>query len=242
MSTASFELYNQGGDPRIVFVCDHASNVLPEGYGTLGLAEAQLKRHIAYDIGAAGLTRALATAFGAPAVLARYSRLLIDLNRGPDDPTLVMKLSDGAIVPGNAAADAAEVAKRLALYHAPYHAAIAGLIRQARAQGVAPVLISLHSFTPTWKGRKRPWQIGILWDKDGRLALPLLERLRAEPDLTVGDNEPYDGELEEDCMNRHGTQGGLAHVLIETRQDLIGDEAGVALWAGRLERALRDVL
>ena len=154
-----FEAVNEGGDHAVILVCDHASNALPKEYGTLGLDAAQLKRHIAYDIGASAVTRALALAreMNAPAVLAGFSRLLIDPNRGADDPTLVMKLSDGAIVPGNRNADEAEIAKRIARFHEPYHQAIAARIAKARAQGKTPVLVSVHSFTPVFRGRARPW-------------------------------------------------------------------------------------
>lgn len=235
----AFELVNAAATPRLIFVCDHASAALPGAYGTLGLAPDLFARHIAYDIGAAEVTRALAAAFDTPAVLGAYSRLLIDLNRGPDDPTLVMKLSDGAIVPGNAKADFAEIDARITRYYRPYHDAIEAQIARARAAGITPVIVSLHSFTPEWRGHKRPWQVGVLWSrKDGRLASLLLEELRRERDLTVGDNEPYSGELENDTMYRHATLRGLAHALVEIRQDLIGDAADQRAWAERLGRLL----
>jgi predicted N-formylglutamate amidohydrolase len=239
----AFEIINADAPPRLVFVCDHASNALPESYGTLGLSADLFGRHIAYDIGAADVTRAFAGAFNAPAILGKFSRLLIDLNRGADDPTLVMKLSDGAIVPGNATADANEIRDRIARFYRPYHDAIEAQIARARAENIAPVIVSIHSFTPEWKGRKRPWQVGVLWDpKDGRLALPLLEELRRERDLVVGDNEPYSGELEGDCMSQHALAHGLAHVLIEIRQDLIADRAGATAWSNRLVPILRASL
>jgi predicted N-formylglutamate amidohydrolase len=185
----------------------------------------------------------MAEAFSAPAVLGCYSRLLIDLNRGPDDPTLVMKLSDGAIIPGNAKVDAAETATRTRRFYRPYHDAIEAEIARARAAAITPVIISIHSFTPEWRGKKRPWQIGVLWSrKDGRLALPLLEALRRERDLTVGDNQPYTGELENDCMAQHALAHGFPHVLIEIRQDLIADHATAANWAARLTPILRESL
>ena len=240
---AAFEIVNAGAAPHLIFVCDHASNAIPAAYGTLGMSADLFGRHIAYDIGAADVTRAMAQAFNAPAVLGRYSRLLIDLNRGPDDPTLVMKLSDGAIIPGNAKADSAEVATRAHRFYRPYHDAIEAEIARARAQNITPVIISIHSFTPEWRGKKRPWQVGILWNrKDGRLALPLLEALRRESDLTVGDNQPYTGELEGDCMEQHALAHGFAHVLIEIRQDLIEAAAGAAQWAARLAPILRESL
>jgi predicted N-formylglutamate amidohydrolase len=242
-ATPAYEIANGGARPHLIFVCDHASNALPPEYGTLGLEPDLFRRHIAYDIGAADVTRAMANAFEAPAILGTYSRLLIDLNRGADDPTLVMKLSDGAIIPGNAKADAAEVANRTRRFYRPYHDAIEAEIARASAQGIVPVVISIHSFTPEWRGKKRPWQVGVLWNrKDGRLALPLLEALRRESDLTVGDNEPYSGELEGDCMEQHALAHGFAHVLIEIRQDLIETAAGAAHWAQRLTPILRESL
>ncbi|MEI9997009.1 MAG: DUF1244 domain-containing protein [Rhizomicrobium sp.] len=227
--------------PGLLFLCDHAASALPAAYGGLGLAPALFETHIASDIGAAELTRTLAAAFGAPAVLARWSRLLVDLNRGEDDPTLVMKLSDGSLIPGNARIDAAETARRIAAFHAPYHAAIAGQIAALRADGTVPVLVSMHSFTPVWKGWKRPWEIGVLWDRDGRLARPLIAEC-SRAGFTVGDNEPYDGELEGDCLYRHGTMLGLPHVLIEIRQDLIGDAAAARAFAARLKPILERAL
>jgi predicted N-formylglutamate amidohydrolase len=224
------------GDPAggLVVLCDHASNALPPQYGKLGLPASEFQRHIAYDIGAAALARRMAAALGAPAVLSRFSRLLIDLNRGEDDPTLIMRLSDGAVVPGNACIDAQERQRRLERYYHPYHAAIARVLDAAIATGRAPAIVSVHSFTPVWRGRKRPWHAGILWDRDPRLAVPLIEALRADPSLVVGDNEPYVGALKGDTLYRHGSQRGLAHALIEVRQDLIGDDRGVAEWAERL--------
>ncbi|GAA0525277.1 N-formylglutamate amidohydrolase [Rhizomicrobium palustre] len=203
-----------------------------------------LATHIAYDIGAAWVVRALAARFGAPAFLARWSRLLVDLNRGVDDPTLVMKLSDGSVIPGNRHADDAEIDRRIAQFHAPYHTAIAAMVARLRDAGRVPILISLHSFTPVWKTTPRPWEIGVLWDRDGRLAQPLMNRL-AGAGFVVGDNEPYSGALENDTLNRHGTKNGLPHVLIEIRQDLIGTEPAAQAMAERLapilEAALADM-
>ena len=183
------------------------------------------------------MTRALAASFGGPALLGAWSRLLIDLNRGPDDPTLVMKLSDGSIIPGNRAVNDDERARRIAEFHAPYHAAIAAEIARLER----PPLVSLHSFTPAWKGERRIWDVGVLWDKDGRLARPLMARL-AEAGFVVGDNEPYSGALEGDTLNRHGTENGLPHVLIEMRQDLIGDVKAARDFAARLGPILAAAL
>ncbi|MDX2307790.1 MAG: N-formylglutamate amidohydrolase [Hyphomicrobium sp.] len=225
-----------------IVLCDHAANALPAAYGTLGLPADQLARHIAYDIGSQGVTERLAERLGVPAVMTRFSRLLIDCNRGEDDPTLIMRLSDGAIVPGNRVLDADERTRRITRYYQPYHAAIAELIDVALDKGVAPVVLSVHSFTPVWRGVPRPWHSAVLWDKDPRLALPLLEALRADPALVVGDNEPYTGTLKGDCMWRHGTSRGLAHAIVEIRQDLIASESGQIEWAARLADAMQRIL
>jgi predicted N-formylglutamate amidohydrolase len=238
----SFCILPGRADAGLVVICDHAGNAFPPGYGTLGLPEAQLRRHIAYDIGAAQVTRELASALGAPAVMTRYSRLLIDPNRGADDPTLIMRLSDGAVIPGNRKLEEAERERRLALYYRPYHAAIDRVIDRCLAAGTAPALVSIHSFTESWKTSPRPWHIGILWDRDARLARPLLEAFYAEGGLIVGDNEPYTGQVEGDCLWQHGTRRGLANAIVEIRQDLIRDAAGQQAWAARLARVVATIL
>ena len=225
-----------------IILCDHASNMLPASYGSLGLSADQMERHIAYDIGAAGVTRYLSELMGLPAVMANFSRLLIDPNRGADDPTLIMRLSDGAVVPGNAHIDASEIAARKAKFYQPYHDAVDALIEEALAAETIPILLSIHSFTERFKGHERPWHAAVLWDKDDRLPLPLIETLRREPDIIVGENEPYSGELKGDCLYQHGTERGLAHALIELRQDLIGELAGQKAWADRLARVLTELL
>jgi len=225
----------------IIVLCDHANNALPEGYGRLGLSEDQLRRHIAYDIGAAAVTRQVADELSAPAVLTRYSRLLIDPNRGEDDPTMIMRLSDGAIIPGNRQLELEERKKRISLYYRPYHNAISQVIDRCLAAGYPPVLLSIHSFTESWKETARPWHVGILWDADERLAQPLLDHFYASSDLIVGNNKPYTGRLPGDTMWRHGTQRGLAHAIVEIRQDLIGDIDGQAEWAQRIVAAMRSI-
>jgi predicted N-formylglutamate amidohydrolase len=234
----SFEIIEGPASSRYILVCDHASNRIPPEYDNLGLDPLQLERHIAYDIGVADLTRALAKELAAPAVLSCFSRLLIDPNRGDDDPTLVMKLSDGAVVPGNAKVDDAEVARRIARFSGPYHAAIDRTIDRALAAGVQPVLFSIHSFTPVFHDGPRPWHCSVLWERDGRLAAPLLAALRAEPDIVTGENEPYAGALKGDSMTRHGMDRGLPHAIVEIRQDLLDDESGISAWALRLSRIL----
>ena len=167
--------------------------------------------------------------------MSTFSRLLIDPNRGEDDPTLVMKISDGAIIPGNHPISPAEIDARLNRFHRPYHLAVDDLIRSVGATtGRAPLVISLHSFTPVWRGDVRPWHAGVLWDSDPRVAIPLIDDLRSAGDIVVGDNEPYDGALRGDCMYRHCMVSGIPHALLEVRQDLISDTEGVEEWANRL--------
>ena len=232
-------------DAGVLLVCDHASNAIPPGYGRLGLRREALERHIAFDIGAADLTRALARRLDAPAVLSTFSRLLIDPNRGADDPTLVMRYSDGAIVPGNARIDAAEIARRRERFWAPYRQTIEATVESMLATGEPPALVSIHSFTPVWRGAARRWKVGVLWDRDDRIAKPLLEALHAEPDLGVhgvGDNEPYDGALAGDTIDAVATARGLANALIEIRQDLVDDPASAIAWAERFARWLKPIL
>jgi predicted N-formylglutamate amidohydrolase len=184
----------------------------------------------------------LAETLGAPAVLSAFSRLLIDPNRGLDDPTLIMQISDGLVVPGNVGLAAEELRARIERYYEPYHQAIERAIEAAIVAGMPPVLVSVHSFTQAWKGVPRPWAVGVLWDRDPRLALPLLAALRARPGIEVGDNVPYSGQLKGDTLYRHGTSRGLAHALVEVRQDLILGPEGQAEWAGHLASALRKVV
>ena len=221
--------------------CDHASNRVPEDIagGDLGLPAEDMARHIAYDPGAEGVSRALGAALDAPVILSRFSRLVIDPNRGEDDPTLVMRIYDGSIIPANRAVDAAEVERRLSLFHRPYHNAVADVLVARHAA----VVVSVHSFTPQFVGRPpRPWHIGVLYAGDTRLAYPLIERLRDEDDLCVGDNEPYSGHLPGDAMDRHGVQAGRLHVLIEIRNDLIETGEKQAAWGHRLAGLLAEAL
>lgn len=230
-----FEIIEGDRAKGLVLVADHAGRAIPEEYGLLGLPASEFDRHIAYDIGIEAVTRRLAAATGAPAIMARFSRLLIDPNRGEDDPTLIRQLYDGTVVPGNYPMAAAEREKRIERFHAPYHDAVSALVASVAAQsGMPPFIFSIHSFTPRMQGRERPWHVGVLWDSDPRAPLPLMEALRRHEGLVVGDNEPYDGALRGDTMFRHAIVNGFAHALIEIRQDLIADDEGAAQWAARL--------
>ncbi|QDG75690.1 N-formylglutamate amidohydrolase [Labrenzia sp. PHM005] len=244
MPDTSFQPYEYvHGDESagVLLLCDHARNTVPQEYGDLGVPAAQFERHIGYDIGARAVTLELARRLNAPACLSTFSRLLIDPNRGEDDPTLIMRLSDGAVVPGNAKVDQAERQRRIDRFHKPYHGLISGTLDRMMAAAPAPVIISIHSFTPVWRGVPRPWHVTVLWDSDPRAVTPMLDGLRAQSDLIVGDNEPYDGALENDTMYRHATKRGLSQALLEVRQDLIADEAGALEWADRLEPILRNL-
>lgn len=232
------------GDPAtgLLLLCDHASNAIPAELAGLGLPPDELERHIAYDIGAAAMTRAMAARLGCPAVLSHFSRLLIDPNRGLDDPTLVMRISDGALIPGNRHIDAAEIERRVARYYRPYDAAIDAAIATAVAAGHPPAIVSLHSFTPVWKGAARPWHVGVLWDGEGTLSKLLLAALREDPGLIIGDNEPYAGGLPGDTIDRHAHARGLHDSLIELRQDLIATPAQARHWGERLAALLPGCL
>ena len=232
---APFEIVEGDRKRGLVLIADHAKRDLPDEYGDLGLPAGEFDRHIAYDIGVEAVTRKLAALTGAPAVMANFSRLLIDPNRGEDDPTLIRQLYDGTVVTGNYPMAAAERERRLDRYYRPYHDAVGAMIASvADASGVAPFILSVHSFTPVMQGLVRPWHVGILWDLDDRVARPLIAGLSDDPLLVVGDNEPYDGALRGDTMYKHAIVNGFAHALIEIRQDLIAEDAGVGEWARRL--------
>jgi len=236
-----YHVTGQDRPGRWVVTCDHATNTIPAevGGGDLGLPAEDMARHIAYDVGAAGVTWALAELLDAPAILSNFSRLVIDPNRGEDDPTLLMKLYDGTIIPANRHTDDAERERRLNAYYRPYHSALEQLI----ASRDTPVILSIHSYTPQLAGRPlRPWHVGLLYADDTRLALPLLDRLRRESDLCVGANEPYGGHLAGDAIDRHAIANGHPNVLIEIRNDLIETEAQQVAWAERLAPLLQETL
>jgi predicted N-formylglutamate amidohydrolase len=203
----------------------------------------ELGQHIAWDIGAARVTQWLAARLDAPAVLAGYSRLVIDCNRRLDNPTSIAQESDGTPVPGNCGLSAADRKARADEIHAPYHAAIAHMIAARQRSGLAPALVSMHSFTPVMNGFERPWHVGILWKDDPRIPVPLMARLRREEGLCVGDNEPYSGRDEQGySIFVHGEEVGVPYGLVEIRQDLIDTAAGQVAWADRMAAVLKDVL
>ena len=228
---------------RVLLVCDHASRRVPRGLNQLGLDDAMLSQHIGWDIGAGAVTRLLAQALFLPAMLCGYSRLVIDCNRDSDDPSSIPQVSDGVAIPGNRDLNAAARQDRRRSLFEPYHAAIAAWIAASLGSGVFPALIGVHSFTPSMNGNARPWHIGVLWDNDGRIALPLLASLRGETGLVVGDNQPYSARQPAGyTMRHHASNRGLPHVALEIRQDLIAEDAGAREWAELLARVLRPIL
>jgi predicted N-formylglutamate amidohydrolase len=235
--------YNDRGKARVLLVADHASPFFPAGMNQLGLADWVLERHVAWDIGSDKLTRFLADALDAQAVLAGFSRLIVDPNRRLDDPTAFVTVSDGIAIPGNLDLDQPHKELRVRSFFQPYHDAIAERLARFAARGLVPALISVHTCTPVFDRVVRPWHVGVMWDRDPRIATPLMERLRAAPDICVGDNEPYSGRHPHDfTIDHHAEAAGLPHVGIEVRQDLVSDESGAKKWALLLADALAGVL
>ncbi len=240
MTYTPFYIHGEDRPSRWLITCDHATNTVPPSVndGDLGLAREDMERHIAYDVGAYEVSKHLGQILNAPVIASNFSRLVIDPNRGEDDPTLLMKLYDGSIIPGNRHADAAERERRLELCYRPYHQALARLAALPHV-----VIVSIHSFTRQLRGRPpRPWEIGILYPDQERFSPHLIARLREEPDLCVGENEPYTGYLPGDAIDKHGTSHGRPNTLVELRNDLIADHDGQRAWAERLAPILVDAL
>jgi predicted N-formylglutamate amidohydrolase len=237
----AFAVERASGTSPFLITCDHAGRRLPVRLGTLGLSETDLGRHIAWDIGVAGLARRLAEQLDAVAILQTYSRLAIDANRPPGSPDSILSESDGTRIPGNQDLPAGEAERRAREIFHPYHDRIRRELDDRRRAERATVLVALHSFTPALgDGHARRWHVGVLHLRDTRLAHPLLELLRGEPGLVVGDNEPYAASDATDySIVEHGERRRLPHVELELRQDLIADEAGQAAWAARLAPLLR---
>ncbi len=234
---------NPSGRSSFLLIGDHAGRAVPRALGRLELADTELSRHIGWDIGVAELGMRLAGALDAVFIRQVYSRLVIDCNRAPDAVDAVPEISDGTVIPGNAGLDAAARAARVAAVHAPYQSAIAAEIARRTAARQATQLVALHSFTPMMRGMARPWHCGILHDgANDRLARAMLTELRADPSLTVGDNEPYAMDSIDYTIPRHAFAAGLAYVEIEVRQDLLGAVAGIDEWSARLAAMLSAAL
>jgi predicted N-formylglutamate amidohydrolase len=238
-----FSYYNRQGKAPFLLVCDHAGRAFPAAMDCLGLAPWALKQHVACDPGAAALTRALADHFDAPAILGGYSRLLIDLNRRLELPSAIPSVSDGIAIPGNLEVDGHDRKQRIESFFEPYHAAIESRLGQAMAAGQVPALLSIHTCSPVFDRVTRPWHVGVMWDRDPRIARSMLEELRTMEGICAGDNEPYSGQHPNDyTIDFHAERQGLPCVGIEVRQDLVADDDGVRQWAGVLAAALDKVL
>ena len=237
-----FEFLNPAGRAQILLICDHASRAVPRALGNLGLEDDALERHIAWDIGAADVTRLLSRRLDAPAILAGYSRLVIDLNRHPGDPQSIPEVSDSIVIPGNTGIGETAKAERVETLFWPYHQAITNAMAGRWRSGRPPALFSVHSFTPRMNGEARPWDVSALWDHDPRLAVPVLQFLRSVEGLCVGDNEPYSGREVAYTVDLHGSAARLPCMGVEIRQDRLQEPGGPAYWAGVLGDALAAVL
>jgi predicted N-formylglutamate amidohydrolase len=239
-SPCAVEILNPAGKSPVVLLCEHASNFIPDEYDGLGLSEAELQRHIAWDIGAANVTRAMSRLLDAPAFLGGYSRLLIDLNRPLNSPTSIVTLSERTAIPANAAITPAERALRTALCFQPFHDAVELHLAERKRTGSPILIVALHSFTPSYHGDARPWHAGIIFDRAAAFGEATIERLRAnEPNLNVGANVPYDVTPDDYYgLLVYGDYARNPAILIEVRQDLLAQEEQQNQWAKRLAAAL----
>ncbi len=236
---APVRVLHESGASDFLLTADHAGRIIPRRLGRLGLPESELGRHIAWDIGIAGVTEHLAAALDATAVLQVYSRLVVDCNRDPSVASSMPEISETTPIPGNVGISLADRAARVREIFVPYHARIEALLDARAAARRRTVLAAMHSFTPVFKGESRAVQVGVLFNNDSRLASALLQMLRAEGDIVVGENAPYAvTDLSDYGVPVHGEKRGLPHVEIEIRQDLIADAPGQAAWAARFARLL----
>jgi predicted N-formylglutamate amidohydrolase len=227
----------------LVIVCDHASNVIPPELNALGLSAEDLKRHIAWDIGAARVAALLATRFKVPAIFAGVSRLVIDCNRDPGDPASIPNEVDRTPIPGNAHLTVWQRAERMSRWFVPYHNGVEAMMSAALAAARDPVVLSVHSMTPEMNGELRTWPVALSSHEDKRLATPMLAALRKRVGFLVGDNQPYALDPAEDyTVPVHAMRRALRHLQVEFRQDLIGGQQGAAKWATVFGDALAEVL
>ncbi|MDG1859306.1 MAG: N-formylglutamate amidohydrolase [Emcibacteraceae bacterium] len=236
----AFELINPGGSANIILISEHASNHIPSEYNGLGLSDEQREMHIAWDIGIGEVTKNLANILDAPAILASFSRLLIDANRGLDQAGLIPEVSDGHQIHGNKNLNDDHINERINRFYKPFHDQTDLLIQEKSKNDHAPIIFNMHSFTPEMNGFKRPWETGMLWNKDKRVASALIEKL-SDRKFTVGDNEPYSGQELNHTMNTHGTQHGFPHVNIEIRQNEINHPEGIDKWSRILGEDLKAI-
>ena len=237
-----FDHINADGAAHLVLICDHAGRSVPGTLNGLGVDVEHMERHIAYDIGAAAVTRRMSELLDAPALLHNYSRLVIDCNRPLGHPESISEISDRTTIPANVNIREHDALKRVDTLFWPYHQAISNVVgHRWRVEGCPPVLFSVHSFTPSFGDEHRPWDAGVLYNRDPRLAHPMMEALR-EQGLHIGDNQPYSGLEAAYSIDVHGTSPGLANGVIEIRQDQISDAEGQERWAQILARSLYSIM
>ena len=237
----TFEVINREGGAHILLVCDHASREVPKSLNHLGLGEEAFERHIAYDIGAAAVTHGLAERLDAQAVLAGYSRLVIDVNRPPGHPDSIVPENDSIPVPGNQNLTDEARRQRVRELFEPYHDSINRALARLWNRGPAPAIFSIHSFSPYFGDKPRPWDIGVLWNRDPRIAIPLMEHLERY-DLRVGDNEPYSGHDLAYTVDMHGSASGISNCAIEINQDQLMDSGGILRWVDILSECILPIL
>ena len=241
-ATEPVRIFNRDATGPFVLICDHASNHVPGGYGTLGLPESELSRHIAWDPGAAPVSRLMAERLDAVLVESAICRLIVDCNRPLDAPDLVPAVSETTPIPANQSVAPDERARRIALAHAPFHNEIEAIVTERLASGRPTMIVSIHSFTPVYRGVSRPWHVGIIHDADERLSAPMISALAAIDGVTVGDNQPYaPADRVYYSLERHARSRELPCAMIEIRNDEIGDTAGQELWAERLATILSGI-
>ena len=235
----SFTVHNEGGKAPLLLLCDHASKAVPRALGDLGIGEAELSRHIGWDIGGLDAALALSEALDAPLVASGYSRLVIDCNRWPGGEGSIPEVSDGTRVPANVGLPAVEAEARAEACFWPYHREVDRQLDRLSAGGRSVALLVVHSFTPVMAGFQRPWHVGVLWNDDPRLPAPLLAELRRDPSLVVGDNEPYSARASyEYTLTAHARSRRLPHCSIEIRQDLMATPSQARAWGSRLAPAI----
>ncbi|WP_421866351.1 N-formylglutamate amidohydrolase [Motiliproteus sp.] len=241
-----YSLLNPSSDTPLLLICDHASNFVPARLQHLGLSAAQMEEHIAWDRGAADVVQLMSDRLGCRAMLANYSRLLIDVNRDPnqDEPDLIPEMSDGQLIPDNQHLSPEQRRERKLRISQPYHQEIERQLDALTAYTPAPMLFSIHTFTPAMQacGKPRPWHAGMLWNRDPRIAKPLMAFLRRHEHLLIGDNEPYSGREFAYSINRHGHERGFPNCAIEIRQDLLQSHEDCLWWAEALADGLSEVL
>ncbi len=242
--THIYDIHNANGKAPLLIGCDHAENRIPENLSNLGLEPEHLESHIALDVGAKSVSMLLSEMFDAPLIMACYSRLVVDLNRYPHDPALILNTSDGISIPGNMNLDMASRQERIDTFFAPYHRKYAEMARNMMGRHDAPLLLALHSFSPIYEGQQRPWHYGVMWDEyPGNVKEPLLEGLNSVDGLMIGDNKPYAGHSPQGYAHvEHGHKNNMRVALLEIRQDLIGKPVDQERSAELLYRVFKDII